>query len=258
MRKWHCYRAGKISGPFSDQQMLMLVNTGRLTPDAPVTNDGLDFWYPASDVTGFDFSAKPASAATAKDGSGPSLEQFEDSIAALREETPDDFQDFSNVIVREGLATEETASWAAAVVTRIRHARRGRGNLDDLVRYFEYEELKILARHDDDTWRVRNMWGSVLYKCMCRADRQGNVPAALGYYDDLKGLALGRQATWSVKTAWAKAIYRRMKHETDAGNDRTAYGYYQDLKKLALDTDAPAEVRELYKAAVGRKKSWAM
>ena len=57
MGSWYYERDGEIHGPFSDTEILMLARTGTLVPAAPVTNDELDFWYPAHDISGFEFGS---------------------------------------------------------------------------------------------------------------------------------------------------------------------------------------------------------
>ncbi len=60
MRSWYYSRDGEIHGPFVDGEVLTLVRTGSILPDDAVTNDELDFWCPARDVTGFEFVEVPA------------------------------------------------------------------------------------------------------------------------------------------------------------------------------------------------------
>ena len=64
MPKWHYSCDAQVFGPFTDAEILLLVRTGRLRPEDPVTSDAMDGWYPAQDISGLDFAAPPADSST--------------------------------------------------------------------------------------------------------------------------------------------------------------------------------------------------
>lgn len=55
MRSWYYSRNDEVHGPFSDREILLLARTGKVWRDDPVTCDEFDLWYPAEDITGFEF-----------------------------------------------------------------------------------------------------------------------------------------------------------------------------------------------------------
>ena len=223
LRRWYYARSGEVYGPFSDETIIAFARAGRLRPDDQLTAEGWDVWYPARDVSGLEAVFNAASHKKTQTNPFSPDRLRTESITTGKE-------------AASGTKTPEAEHVFEESLTQLRN-------------------LEVLARYDDTTWSIRNMWARALCACMKRAEQLGHHDYGSQLYDELKALGKSSASTWTVKEMWAEALLTRMLRADEANDQEEALKYYQQLKELAVNRDATAHVRRQWQIAV-RKKKW--
>lgn len=123
---WHIARAGATEGPYSDEELGRLVETGHLKPDDLVWKPGLVRWTLASNVPGL---LKPP--LTSAPGRHPAIADAE--LPEEEESWPSESDRAESATVESPLAAHETA---AKPRRRSYLARHWRGELSLPVSYW--------------------------------------------------------------------------------------------------------------------------